>query len=79
MPPDPRAASILSAGLPEPLGVTLGDGGVNVAVYSAHASSIDFCLFEDESESRRFRLPAGTPLPSAAVMVARLLSIEYPD
>jgi glycogen operon protein len=46
--------------LPEPLGVTLDDDGVNVAVYSASASSIDFCLFEDENESRRFRLPART-------------------
>jgi glycogen operon protein len=34
-------------GAPEPLGVTLLAEGVNVAVYSAHASAIHFCLFDE--------------------------------
>ena len=30
-------------GMPEPLGVTPTGDGVNVAVFSAHASAIEFC------------------------------------
>jgi glycogen debranching enzyme GlgX/4-alpha-glucanotransferase len=41
---------------PEPLGVTVRGDGVNVAVYSAHATAIEFCLFEGEREIRRVRL-----------------------
>jgi glycogen operon protein len=41
---------------PEPLGVTVRGSGVNVAVFSAHASAIEFCLFEGEREVRRVRL-----------------------
>jgi pullulanase/glycogen debranching enzyme len=29
------------------LGVTLDGDGVNVAVFSAHADAIEFCLFDD--------------------------------
>jgi glycogen debranching enzyme GlgX/4-alpha-glucanotransferase len=50
------------AGAPEPLGVTLEADGVNVAVYSANALGIDFCLFDaaGERETARFALPART-------------------
>jgi glycogen debranching enzyme GlgX len=34
-------------GRPEPLGVDIGEGGVNVAVRSAHATAIWFCLFDE--------------------------------
>jgi glycogen debranching enzyme GlgX len=47
-------------GSPEPLGVTPTATGVNVAVFSAHAEAIHFCLFNaaGEVELRRIRLPA---------------------
>jgi len=49
-------------GNPEPLGVTLQRGGANVAVFSAHATGIDFCLFDpaDGSERERIALPERT-------------------
>ncbi|MBK7333136.1 MAG: glycogen debranching protein GlgX [Betaproteobacteria bacterium] len=50
------------AGSPEPLGVTPERGGANVAVYSAHATAIEICLF-DPSEGRereRIALPERT-------------------
>jgi glycogen operon protein len=45
-----------SYGEPEPLGVTPCGDGVNVAVFSANAAAIEFCLFEGEREVRRARL-----------------------
>ncbi len=49
-------------GSPEPLGVTPQSGGVNVAVVSAHATAIDFCVFDaaGATEQERIRLPART-------------------
>ena len=47
-------------GAPEPLGVTPVPGGVNVAVFSAHATAIAFCLFDGETEVRRVRLRGRT-------------------
>lgn len=42
----------------EPLGVTLVDGGVGVAVVSSEAERIDFCLFDaDGTETARIPLP----------------------
>ncbi len=41
---------------PEPLGVTPSGDGVNVAVFSANASAIEFCLFDGDREVRRVRL-----------------------
>jgi len=48
----------IDAGAPEPLGVTLDERGANVAVFSAHASAIDLCLFDEsgERETERIRL-----------------------
>lgn len=43
-------------GHPEPLGVTPRGDGVNVAVFSANATAVEFCLFDGERESRRVRL-----------------------
>jgi glycogen operon protein len=43
-------------GAPEPLGVTLADRGVNVAVASRDAERIDFCLFDDR-DAEIARLP----------------------
>ncbi|QIB33016.1 glycogen debranching protein GlgX [Ancylobacter pratisalsi] len=49
-------------GSPEPLGVTADGRGVNVAVFSAHAERIEFCLFDPagETEIARIVLPART-------------------
>lgn len=48
------------AGRPSPLGVSLRDGGINVAVVSRHATAIFLCLYDEagEDELYRFRLPA---------------------
>ena len=40
-------------GTPYPLGVTLQDGGANVAVFSQHARSVSLCLFESEGHGIR--------------------------
>lgn len=52
----------LAEGAPEPLGATLDDDGVNIAVYSAHAEAIELCLFDEsgEIEIERLRLPFRT-------------------
>jgi glycogen debranching enzyme len=42
----------MAIGVPSPLGVTLVAGGVNVAVFSKHATAIYFCLFEGDKETR---------------------------
>jgi len=46
----------IGPGSPEPLGVTLVPGGVNVAVFSAHASSIEICLFDAQGEHEQARV-----------------------
>ncbi|MFC3070411.1 glycogen debranching protein GlgX [Phenylobacterium soli] len=50
----------MSTGSPEPLGVTLTDEGVNIAVVSGTATAIDFCLFDGAGGEQRFRLPGRT-------------------
>ncbi len=52
----------LTDGSPEPLGLRLDARGANVAVFSAHATAIELCLFDDrgEREIGRFRLPCRT-------------------
>jgi glycogen operon protein len=52
----------VSEGSPEPLGVTLDGRGANVAVFSAHATAIELCLFDaaGEAEIDRVRLPSRT-------------------
>ncbi|MBS9478504.1 glycogen debranching protein GlgX [Ancylobacter radicis] len=56
------SARPVSAGQPEPLGVTVDETGVNVAVFSAHAESVEFCLFDaaGEVETARYRLATRT-------------------
>lgn len=49
-----------SDGEPETLGVVPSGDGVNVAVFSANASAIEFCLFEGDREIRRVRLRGRT-------------------
>ena len=52
----------VSAGLPFPLGAAWDGSGVNVAVFSAHASRIELCLFDAEGkrEIERIALPEFT-------------------
>jgi len=49
-------------GSPEPPGVTLGPHGANVAVFSAHATAIELCLFDKAGrrEIARITLPERT-------------------
>ena len=53
---------MIDPGLPEPLGVVPVAGGVNVAVFSAHAEAVEICLFDAEggTELARLRLPGRT-------------------
>ncbi|MEM9230945.1 MAG: glycogen debranching protein GlgX [Pseudomonadota bacterium] len=44
--PDDR----LSTGYPDPMGATLRDGGVNFAMFSAHATRVLLCLFDEHGE-----------------------------
>lgn len=59
---DPVIPERLDAGRAWPLGATIVEGGVNFAVFSAHASAIDLCLYDDsgERELARLSLPAHT-------------------
>ncbi|HSV02869.1 MAG TPA: glycogen debranching protein GlgX [Phenylobacterium sp.] len=50
----------LTAGSPEPLGVTPAPGGINIAVPSATASAIDLCLFDSDGREHRIRLAERT-------------------
>lgn len=52
----------IGPGRPEPLGLTLEAGGANVAVVSAHATTVELCLFDGggERESERIALPERT-------------------
>ena len=60
--PAARAVSLLSveAGLPWPMGVHPDADGINIAVFSANAQAIDFCVFDADGavELARLRLPA---------------------
>ena len=50
----------VGAGLPDPLGVTPRDGGLNVAVWSGGAEAIDFCVRHADGSETRYRLPERT-------------------
>ena len=47
----------LSPGMPYPLGATSDGLGVNFAVFSANASQIELCLFDDKGRKELARLP----------------------
>jgi glycogen operon protein len=44
-------------GQPFPLGVTLHDDGINVAVQSEIADAVEICLFDEEGKEERVELP----------------------
>ena len=52
----------LQEGRPAPLGATWDGRGVNFALFSAHATAVDLCLFDPtgRTETARFRLPQRT-------------------
>lgn len=58
----PGKSLSVTDGSPEPLGATIVDGGVNVAVVSEHATHIYFCSFDvkGDREVSRLRLPGRT-------------------
>ncbi len=47
----------LQAGRAWPLGATVRDGGVNFAVFSAHATAIELCMFDAAGREEQARLP----------------------
>ena len=62
MSPSPARRSRLSEGLPYPLGATWDGLGVNFALFSANATKVVLCLFEDggRREIERISLPEYT-------------------
>lgn len=50
----------LSAGRHWPLGVTLDSRGANFAIFSAHATAVELCLFDDRGQREIQRLPLTT-------------------
>ena len=54
--------SRVSEGMPFPLGATWDGLGVNFAIFSAHATKVELCLFDDagETEIERIELPEYT-------------------
>jgi isoamylase len=57
-----RTRSRLHEGRPHPLGATWDGLGVNFAIFSAHATKVELCLFDDrgEREVERIALPEYT-------------------
>ncbi len=43
-------------GAPHPLGATVQEDGINFALFSAHASAVELCLFSEKSEKEAERL-----------------------
>ncbi len=58
----PAAELRLENGRNWPLGARVAEGGVNVAVFSAHASAVELCMFDDagQAELARLALPCRT-------------------
>ncbi len=50
----------VSAGLPDPLGVTPVGGGLNVALWAGGAEAVDFCVRHPDGSETRYRLPERT-------------------
>ena len=57
--PDRVSGLVLTRGLAWPMGATVDDEGVNFAVFSAHATRIEVCLFSEDgrTELTRIALP----------------------
>ena len=55
--PELKIAARVQEGLPYPRGASWDGKGVNFAVYSAHATKVEVCLFEKNQERARIELP----------------------
>jgi len=55
--PELKIMSRVREGLPYPRGAHWDGKGVNFAVYSAHATRVEVCLFEKNKETERIELP----------------------
>ena len=57
-----KSKSRIREGLPYPLGATWDGSGVNFAIFSANATKVELCLFDDEGkeEIERIELPEFT-------------------
>ena len=57
-----KSARVLREGLPHPLGATWDGKGVNFAIFSANATKVELCLFDDKgvTEIERIELPEYT-------------------
>ena len=55
--PELKIAARVQEGLPYPRGASWDGKGVNFAVYSAHATKVEVCLFERNQERARIELP----------------------
>jgi len=51
------ASRLLTPGRPWPLGAHVNAQGVNFAVFSAHATAMDLCLYDEDGREERQRLP----------------------
>ncbi|MBX3635446.1 MAG: glycogen debranching protein GlgX [Rubrivivax sp.] len=64
------ATAALEPGRPWPMGASVDGDGVNFAVFSAHATQVDLCLFDAAGETELARLPL--PARSGDVWHGRL-------
>ena len=69
-PPPAAGLSRLERGRPWPLGATFDGSGVNLAVFSAHASQVDLCVFDARGQAELARLPL--PAQSGDIWHGRL-------
>ena len=56
----PLSTDSIWPGQPYPLGATFDGAGVNFAIFSEVADSIDLCLFDDAAAETRLTLPEST-------------------
>jgi isoamylase len=55
--PEIKLASRVREGLPHPRGATWDGKGVNFALFSANATKVELCLFDNQKEIERIELP----------------------
>ncbi|HWK47360.1 MAG TPA: glycogen debranching protein GlgX [Stellaceae bacterium] len=51
----------MTPGRPWPLGASLVEGGINFALFSAHATAVELCLYAADGATETARLPLGGP------------------
>ena len=70
-----RGFAPLELGQPWPMGASFDGEGVNFAVFSAHASQVDLCLFDDAGLARA---DAPAPCPATAA-TSGMAACHAPD